>query len=80
MAIALDMLDGRISLAKICRKWDISSTRAYEIRYEALDLVLKQMKRPGEDIKNLSRGVKDLKKLVRDHSFVVGYLKKKMKS
>ena len=79
MEIALDMLGGRMSLSKICRKWSISSTRAYKIRYEALDLVVKDMKRSSKDIKSLSKGVKDLKKLVGDHSFVVGYLKKKLK-
>jgi hypothetical protein len=79
MEIAMDMLGGRMSLAKICRKWDISSTRAYKIRYQALELVLKDMKRSSKDIKRLSEGVKDLKKLVRDHSFVVSYLKKKLK-
>jgi len=68
--IALDMLG---------RKWGISRDCACRIRDHAIDLLLKEMKRSSRDIDNLRTGVKDLRKLVRDHSFVVGYLKKKMK-
>jgi len=77
--IALDMLEGRMSHARICRKWGISRDCACRIRDHAIDLLLKEMKRSSRDIDNLRTGVKDLRKLVRDHSFVVGYLKKKMK-
>jgi len=78
--IALDMLGGKMSRAGICRKWGISNTCACKIRDQALELFLKEMKRSSKDINNLRAGVEDLKKLVRDHSSVVSYLKKKMKS
>ncbi len=78
--IALDMLGGKMSRASICRKWGISSTCACEIRDQALELFVKEMKRSNKDLNNLRAGVEDLKKLVRDHSLVVSYLKKKMKS
>ncbi len=78
--IALDMLDGKMSHAGICRKWGISSTCACKIRDQALEVFLKEMERSSKDLNGLRKGVEDLKKLVRDHSFVVSYLKKKMKS
>ncbi len=77
--IALDMLGGKISHARICRKWGISSTRACKIRDQALELFLEEMERSSKDRNSLREGVEDLKELVRDHSFVVSYLKKKMK-
>ncbi len=78
--IALDMLGGKMSRASICRKWGISSTCACRIRDQALELFLKEMKRSSKDLNDLRAGVEDLKKLVRDHSSVVSYLKKKMES
>ena len=80
MEIALDMLDGKKSQASICHKWGISSARACKIRDQALELFLKEIKRSSKDLNRLRKGVADLKKLVRDHSSVVSYLKKKMKS
>ncbi len=78
--IALDMLGGKVSRAGICRKWGISSTCACRIRDQALELFLKEMKRSSKDLNDLRAGVEDLKNLVRDHSSVVSYLEKKMKS
>ena len=69
-----------MSRAGICRKWGISSTCACRIRDQALDLFVKEIERSSKDFNNLRAGVEDLKKLVRDHSLVVSYLKKKMKS
>ncbi len=80
MEIALDMLGGKMSRAGICRKWGISSTSACRIRDQALELFLKEMKRSSKDLNDLRAGVEDLKNLVRDHSLVVNYLEKKMKS
>ncbi len=78
--IALDMLGGKMSHARICRKWGVSSTCACKIRDQALEVFLKEMERSSKDLNGLRKGVEDLKKLVRDHSSVVSYLKKKMKS
>lgn len=80
MEIALDMLGGKKFQASICRKWGISSARARKIRDQALEVCLKEMERSSKDLNRLREGVADLKKLVRDHSSVVSYLKKKMKS
>ncbi len=78
--IALDMLGGKMSHASICSKWGISSACAGKIRDQALEVFLKEMERSSKDLNSLREGVEDLKKLVRDHSLVVSYLKKKMKS
>ena len=80
MEIALDMLAGKMSQAGICRKWGISSTCAYKIRDQALEVCLKKMERSSRDLNGLRKGVADLKKLVHEHSSVVSYLKKKLKS
>ncbi|MCD6393757.1 MAG: hypothetical protein J7M40_09635 [Planctomycetes bacterium] len=78
--IAMEMLGGKMSRASICRKWGISSACACKIRDHALELFVREMERSSKDLNNLHEGVADLKKLVHDHSFVVSYLKKKMKS
>ena len=80
MEIALDMLSDKMSHARIRSKWGISSTDACKIRDQALEVFLKEMERSSKDLHSLREGVEDLKKLVRDHSLVVSYLKKKMKS
>ncbi|RKY07756.1 MAG: hypothetical protein DRP66_06015 [Planctomycetota bacterium] len=79
MEIALDMLGDKMSQAGIRSKWGISSTDACKVRDQALEMFLKEMERSSKDLNNLRAGVADIKKLVRDHSLVVSYLKKKMK-
>lgn len=80
MEIAMDMLGGKMSYYSVCCKWGISRAYANKIRDQALKLFLKEMEQSSRDLNSLCKGVEDLKKLVRDHSFVASYLKKKMKS
>jgi transposase-like protein len=81
MAIALELLAGKMSHAEICRKWDISSTYAYKLKDRALEILRKGIGRPAGrpsgQVEQLRKKVADLEQLAGDQALAIRYLKKK---
>ena len=79
--IALDMLNGKMSVSKVCRKWDIGTTYAYKLKDRAVELLRNGISKPigrscGE-VERLRKKVVDLEQLAGDQALVIRYLKKK---
>ena len=81
MEIALEMLSGKISVAEICRKWDIGNTYAYKLKDRAMELLRngmgKPVGRPSGEVDRLQKKVADLEQLAGDQALAIRYLKKK---
>ena len=81
MEIALEMLSGKISVAEICRKWDIGTTYAYKLKDRAMELLRngigKPVGRPSGEVDRLRKKVADLDQLACDQALAIRYLKKK---
>lgn len=81
MEIALEMLSGKISVAEICRKWDIGNTYAYKLKDRAMELLRNGMGkptgRPSGEVDRLKKKVSDLEQLAGDQALAIRYLKKK---
>ena len=45
--IALDLLNGKLSHAEVCRKYDVSSTYAYKLKDRALEALRRGIGRPA---------------------------------
>ena len=80
LQIALDLLDGKLSHAEICRKYDISSTYAYKLKDRALEILREGIGRPvgRGDAKSerLVKRVADLEQLAGDQALAIRYLKR----
>jgi transposase-like protein len=81
MEIALEMLSGKISVAEICRKWDIGNTYAYKLKDRAMELLRngigKPVGRSSGEVDRLQKKVADLEQLAGDQALAIRYLKKK---
>ena len=80
LQIALDLLDGKLSHAEICRKYDISSTYAYKLKDRALEILREGIGRPvgRGDAKSerLVKRVADLEQLAGDQALAIRYLER----
>jgi len=80
MEIALDMLSGKMSVAEICRKWDIGNTYAYKLKDRAMQLLRngigKPVGRPSGEVERLRKKVADLEQLAGDQALVIHHFKK----
>jgi transposase-like protein len=81
MEIALEMLSSKISVAEICRKWDIGNTYAYKLKDRAMELLRngigKPVGRSSGEVDRLQKKVADLEQLAGDQALAIRYLKKK---
>ena len=81
LEIALDMLSGKMSVAEVCRKWDIGTTYAYKLKDRAMELlragIAKPVGRPCGEVEHLRKKVADLEQLAGDQALAIRYLKKK---
>jgi transposase-like protein len=81
LEIALDMLSGKMSVAEVCRKWDIGNTYAYKLKDRAMQLLRngigKPTGRPSAEVEQLQKKVADLEQLAGDQALAIRYLKKK---
>ena len=81
LEIALEMLSGKMSVAEVCRKWDIGSTYAYKHKDRAMELLRNGIGRPvgraSGQVENLQKKIADLEQLAGDQALVIRYLKKK---
>lgn len=81
LEIALEMLNGKMSVAEICRKWDIGNTYAYKLKDRAMELLRNGMGRPAGrtsgEVERLRKKVIDLEQLAGDQALAIRYLKKK---
>ena len=81
LEIALEMLSGKVSVAEICRKWDIGSTYAYKLKDRAMELLRngigKPVGRASGQVEHLQKKVADLEQLAGDQALAIRYLKKK---
>ncbi len=81
LEIALDMLSGKMSVSEVCRKWDIGSTYAYQLKDRATELLRngigKPAGRPCGEVEQLRKKVVDLEQLAGDQALVIRYFKKK---
>ena len=80
LEIALELLAAKVSHAEICRKWDISSTYAYNIKDRAVELLRKGIGRPADrpnrEVEKLRKRVDDLQQLAGDQALAIHYFKK----
>jgi len=80
LAIALELLAGKLSHAEICRKWDISSTYAYKLKDRAVDILRKGVGRPAGrpcgEVEQLRKRVTDLEQLAGDQALLIHLSKK----
>ena len=78
--IALDLINGTLSHAEICRKWDISSTYAYKLKDRALEILRqgigKPVGKPDAGTERLQKRVTDLEQLAGDQALAIRALKK----
>jgi len=81
LEIALEMLSGKMSVAEVCRKWDIGSSYAYKLKDRATELLRngigKPAGRPSSEVERLRKKVADLEQLAGDQALAIRYLKKK---
>jgi transposase-like protein len=81
LEIALEMISGKVSVAEICRKWDIGNTYAYKLKDRAMVLlrngISKPVGRSSGEIERLQKKVLDLEQLAGDQALAIRYLKKK---
>ena len=84
MEIALEMLNGKVSVSEICRKWDIGTTYAYKLRDRAMELLRTGIGKPAgrtpDEVIGLRKKVEDLEQLAGDQALVIHYLKKSQNS
>jgi len=75
MQIALDLLGGKLSHAKVFRKYDISSTYAYKLKDRALDLLREGISRPvgrgDPQSERLARRIAKLEQLAGDQALAI---------
>jgi transposase-like protein len=80
LAIAMEMLSGKMSVSEICRKWDIANTYAYKLKDRALELLRTGINKPvgrvSGEVEQLRRRVCDLEQLAGDQALVIHYFKK----
>ena len=80
LAIALEMLSGKMSVSEICRKWDIGSTYAYKLKDRAMELLRTGIGKPAGrvsgEVEQLRRKVSDLEQLAGDQALAIHYFKK----
>ena len=81
LEIALEMLAGKMSVAEVCRKWNISSAYAYKLKDRAMELLKNGIGRPAGrvsgEVEQLQMKVADLEQLAGDQALAIRYLKKK---
>jgi transposase-like protein len=81
LEIALEMLKGKMSVAEICRKWDIGNTYAYKLKDRAMELLRNGIGKPAGrasgEVDRLRKKVIDLEQLAGDQALAIHYLKKK---
>ncbi len=79
--IALDLLNGKLSHAEVCRKYDISSTYAYKLRDRALEVLREGVRRPpgrpDAEVERLRKRVGDLEQLAGDQALLIREFKKR---
>lgn len=80
MEIALDMLSGKMSVAEVCRKWDIGNTYAYKLKDRAMQLLRngigKPVGRASGEVERLRKKVADIEQLAGDQALVIHHFKK----
>ena len=80
MEIALDMLSGKMSVAEVCRKWDIGNTYAYKLKDRAMQLLRDGIGKPAGrssgEVERLRKKVADLEQLAGDQALVIHHFKK----
>jgi transposase-like protein len=80
MEIALDMLSGKMSVAEVCRKWDIGNTYAYKLKDRAMQLLRngigKPVGRASGEVERLRKKVADLEQLAGDQALFIHHFKK----
>ena len=79
LEIVMEMLSGKMSVAEVCRKWDIGSTYAYKLKDRSMELLRAGGRPAGRacgEVEQLRRKVADLEQLAGDQALAIHYLKK----
>jgi transposase-like protein len=80
LAIALDLIAGKLSQAEVCRTYDISAAYAYKLKDRALDILRQGVGRPvgkpDAEVEQLQKRVADLEQLAGDQALAIRLLKK----
>ena len=80
LAVALDLLSGKQSHAEVCRKYGISSTYAYKLRYRAMEILRANIGhptgKPDAERERLQKRIEDLEQLAGDQALAIRQLKK----
>ena len=78
--IALELINGKLSHAEICRKYDISSTYAYKLKDRALETlrsgICRPVGKPDAATEKLRKKVADLEQLAGDQALAIRIFKK----
>ena len=78
--IALDLIQGKLSHAEVCRKWEISSTYAYKLKDRALEALRAGMNHPQGKTNTreaeLQKRVEKLEQLAGDQALLIREFKK----
>ena len=78
--IALELLNGKLSHAEICRKYGISSTYAYKLRDRAMEILRQGIGRPAgqndAEAERMQQRITDLEQLAGDQALAIRALKK----